>query len=66
MEIQAQRLTKNTERLVKCITEATNETLTKKENKKKQRWMNEEILQMMKERRKLESIERKTKHSEHS
>ena len=38
---------------MKCITEATRETLPKKEIKKKQQWMDEEILQMMKERKKL-------------
>ena len=43
---------KKYERLVKCITEATRETLPKKEIKKKQQWMSEEILQM-KERKKL-------------
>ena len=52
-EDMSTEIDKKYERLVKCIAVATSETLPKKENKKKQRWMNEEILQMMKERKKL-------------
>ena len=42
-------INKKYKRLVKYTTEATSETIPKKENKKKQRWMNEEIQQMEKE-----------------